>query len=455
MMADKNKNREFILSLEKNAVPLTGAMSDYDAIINAAADKQFVLIGEASHGTKEFYAIRAEITKRLIQEQGFEAVAVEADWPDAYNVNRYVSSASAEGTPQEALATFERFPTWMWRNEEVLNFITWLHDWNHKFALSDANKKYFTGFYGLDLYSLNASIHAVIGYLDQIDANAARRARERYGCLYHFMDNPQDYGLAVQSEPADSCEEEIVSQLVDLHRKEHDYLERDGLDAEASYFYAAQNAKVVKNAEHYYRSMFTGKANSWNVRDEHMFDTLKDLSNHLGKTRKQKPKIVVWAHNSHIGNAAATEMGKYGETNIGKLVLDAYGAQSLRVGFSTSHGTVTAATNWDEPPETKNVNLPFPGSYEEIFHQVNHKNFLINLREDNSAIDLLMQPRLERAIGVVYRPMTERQSHYFQACMPEQFDFMIHIDRTTAVQPLEAIPRFHKGDMDETYPFGI
>ena len=343
----------------------------------------------------------------------------------------------------------------MWRNEEVLNFITWLHDWNHKFERPEANSKHPVGFYGLDLYSLNTSIHAVINYLDRIDANAAQRARQRYGCLYHFMDNPQDYGLALQSELADSCEDEIVSQLVELRRKARDYLERDGVDAKMQYFSAAQNAKIVKNAEHYYRSMFSGKINPWNIRDEHMFDTLKDLSNHLGETRLKKAKVIVWAHNSHIGNAAATEMKQHGETNIGQLVFEAHGREALRVGFSTSHGTVTAASDWDEPAEYKNVNLPFPGSYEEVFHRVNHKNFLINLRENNSAVDLLMQPRLERAIGVIYRPMTERQSHYFQACLPEQFDFMIHIDNTTAVRPLETIPRFHKGEMDETYPFGI
>jgi erythromycin esterase-like protein len=454
-MTRRDIDYDLVTAIEKIAVPLTGAVNDYDAIVDAAVGKKFVLIGEASHGTKEFYAIRAEISRRLIQEQGFDAVAVEADWPDAYGINRYVSFLGNANTALESLDGFERFPTWMWRNTEVLHFINWLHSWNAEFHRPMSQNKYPVGFYGLDLYSMNTSIHAVIDYLDKVDPVAAERARERYGCLDHFMDDPQAYGYATESGLADSCENEIVAQLRDIQHKAQMYQERNGFFTETEYFCATQNAKLVRNAEQYYRSMFSGRKNSWNVRDKHMFETLNDLSDHLGIQLGRKAKIIVWAHNSHIGNAGATEMGRRGEYNIGQLACDAYGADVLLVGFSTSHGTVTAASNWDEPPECKNINLPCSGSYEEVFHHVKYKNFLIDLRENNSAIDLLMQPRLQRAIGVIYRPMTERQSHYFQSCLPEQFDFMIHIDNTNAVQPLETVMHMHHGEMDETYPYGL
>ena len=453
-MTNRDIDRNLVTAIEKEAIPLAGAIGDYDALIHAANGKKFVLIGEASHGTKEFYAVRAEITQRLIQEQGFDAVAVEADWPDAYNINRHVSFIGKDGTALEALSGFERFPTWMWRNTEVLKFVEWLYTYNSE-CRRPQDKKWPAGFYGLDLYSMSTSIHAVLDYLYKVDPNAARLARERYSCLDHFMDDPQAYGYAAEFGLAESCEKEIIMQLITLQDKRHQYMERNGFVAEDEYFCAAQNAKLVRNAEQYYRSMFSRRQNSWNVRDSHMFDTLKDLSSHLGQRLGREAKIIVWAHNSHIGNAAATEMVQRGELNIGQLVRENYGHNALLVGFSTSHGTVTAASDWDDPAECKNVNLPFPGSYEEAFHHTKYKKFLMDLRKSNEAVDLLMKPRLQRAIGVVYRPITERQSHYFQTCLPEQFDFMIHIDSTTAVQPLEAIPHWHKGEMDETYPYGI
>jgi len=454
-MTRRDIDHALVTAVEKAALPLTGAVNDYDAVVNAASGKKFILIGEASHGTKEFYAVRADITRRLIQEQGFDAVAVEADWPDAYAVNRYVSLEGGAASAQESLDGFERFPTWMWRNTEVLHFINWLHGWNAEFRRPGSKNKYPVGFYGLDLYSMNTSIHSVIAYLNRIDPAAAERARERYGCLDHFMDNPQAYGYAAESGLAESCEKEIVMQLLDMQRRACVDAERNGFAARDEYFCATQNARLVKNAEQYYRSMFSGRRNSWNIRDRHMFETLQDLSGHLGRRKSREAKIIVWAHNSHIGNAAATEMGQRGEFNIGQLACEAHGADALLVGFSTTHGTVTAASNWDEPAECKNVNLPFPGSYEEAFHHVKHKKFLLDLRENNDAVDLLMEPRLQRAIGVIYRPMTERQSHYLNARLPEQFDFMIHLDSTTAVQPLETVPRWRRGEMDETCPFGI
>lgn len=450
----KDIDRTLIAAIEKHAIPLGGAMSDYDPVIHAANNKTFVMIGEASHGTKEFYRARAEITERLIQESGFDAVAVEADWPDAYRVNRFVSLSSDEPAGK-SLSGFERFPTWMWRNKEVFRFIEWLHAYNFEFRRPGSKSHSPAGFYGLDLYSMSTSIHAVIKYLDKADPIAAQRARIRYGCLDHFMDNPQAYGYATQFGLAESCEHDIIAQLVEILSKSHEYLKKDGSVAEDEYFCARQNAKLVKNAEEYYRAMFRGRPNSWNLRDKHMFDTLEDLADHLGKRLGRDPRIVVWAHNSHIGNAGATDMKRRGEFNIGQLVRNAYKNKTLLIGFSTCRGTVTAADNWDEPSRTMRVNEPFPGSYEEVFHHVSDKAFLLDLRESNDAVDQLMEPRLQRAIGVVYRPDTERYSHYFHSCLPEQFDFMLHYDDTHAVEPLEGAMHTHRGEMDETYPSGL
>lgn len=447
--------KELVAAIEREAWPLMNHEDDLDPVINAARDCEFVLLGEATHGTKEFYALRADITRRLIQEAGFDAVAVEADWPDAYAVNRHVSLAAEEGlTAAAALAEFERFPAWMWRNTEVLRFIEWLHDYNFAFRRTQ-QEAWPAGFYGLDMYSMGSSITAVTAYLDRVDPEAARAARARYACLDHFMDDPQRYGYAAEQGLTEACEKQVVLQLVDLHLKRHTYMLRDGFVAEDAFFSAVQNARLVQSAERYYRAMFRGRPNSWNLRDEHMFHTLKELAAHLGKRLGRPARIAVWAHNSHTGNAAATEMGRRGEFNIGQLVRAAYGGRALLVGFSTSRGTVTAASDWDEPAQTIRVNPPFPGSYEDIFHRVSHKRFLLDLRRGRMAEDLLMQPRLQRAIGVVYRPMTERQSHYFHTRLPEQFDFMIHIDETSAVEPLPALMHGRRGEMDETYPYGV
>ncbi len=457
-MTNTDIDSTIVKAVEKYAKPLSGDLQDYDEIIRAAKNRKIVLIGEASHGTKEFYKARAEITERLISENHFDAVAVEADWPDAYRINRYVSLQSDDENADQALSDFERFPTWMWRNEEVENFVHWLYEYNHEFRHPEANKKdmkWPVGFYGLDLYSLNSSIHRVIEYLDKVDPMEGRRARMRYGCLYHFMDNPEAYGKATQTELADNCEADIVRQLVTLRENAYAYLKLNGFTAEDEYFCAQQNAALVKNAEEYYRSLYRGHQNSWNLRDKHMFETLEDLREHLSNRLGREARIVVWAHNSHIGNAGATEMRDRGEFNIGQLMKEYYLEESLLIGFSTCRGTVTAAPNWDEPEEFKKINDPWPGSYEEIFHHVGHKNFMIDLREQNEATDLLREPRLQRAIGVVYRPESERQSHYFLSCLPQQFDFLIHYDETHAVKPLKTNLYPHKGEMDETYPSGL
>ncbi len=430
------------------AHPLTGAAEGYDPLLEQIGDARFVLLGEASHGSHEFYRERAEITKRLIEEKGFTAVAVEADWPDAYRVNRFVRGVGDDATPDEALGGFKkRFPTWMWRNADVLDFVGWLRA--HNDGLPAGAPK--TGFYGIDLYSLGASIEAVIGYLDKVDPEAAKRARQRYGCFEHFRQDAQAYGYAASFGAAEPCEDEVVAQLVELQRRAAELAGRDGRVAEDEYFYAEQNARLVKNAEEYYRSMFRGRVSSWNLRDRHMAETLDALVAHLDRGGR-RTKAVLWAHNSHLGDARATEMGEGGEWNVGQLVRERYGDDAVLVGFSTYTGTVTAADDWDEPPKRKHVRPGLPGSYEALFHETGLPRFLLPLRDGGAAVAGLREPRLERAIGVIYRPETERFSHYFHARLPEQFDAILHFDETRAVEPLELDAGEEAGEPPETFP---
>lgn len=435
--------------LERCIRPLGGARADYDPLMELIGDTRFVLIGEASHGTHEFYLRRAELTQRLIEEKGFNAVAVEADWPDAYAVNCYVRGRSAAPDAVAALKGFERFPTWMWRNTVVRDFVAWLRAHNQRRG-EDAPE---VGFFGLDLYSLHASIDSVLGYLDRVDPEAAARARYRYGCFEQFGEDSQAYGYAASFHLTVSCENAVVQQLIELRQKAQEYLRRDGRIAEDDYFYAEQNARLVKSAEQYYRSMFQGRTSSWNLRDQHMADTLIALVRHLER-RGRPAKVVVWAHNSHLGDARATEMGDGGELNLGQLVRERYGAESVLVGFSTYTGSVTAATDWGGAAERKIVRPGLAGSFEELFHEVAEPDFLLLMR-DASAARLLRRTRLQRAIGVIYRPETERISHYFHARLPNQFDALIHLDTTRALEPLDASPQWPPDEVPETYPTGL
>jgi erythromycin esterase-like protein len=436
-------------SVRQAARPLTGAPRDYDSLMELVGDARYVLLGEASHGTHEFYRERAQITKRLIQDRGFNAVAVEADWPDAYRVNRYVRGVSDDSESIEALADFKRFPTWMWRNADVLDFVGWLRD--HNDGLSPGSPK--VGFYGLDLYSLHASIYAVLDYLDKIEPEAAKRARERYSCFDHFGDDTQAYAYSAGLGLSQSCEREVVDQLVEMQRRAGELARRDGRVAADEFFFAEQNARLVKNAEEYYRSMFRGRVSTWNLRDRHMAETLHALVAHL-EGQVQPAKVVLWAHNSHIGDARATDMGKAGELNVGQLVRERYGNQVVLVGFSTYSGTVTAASDWDGPAERKRVRPALPDSYEALFHDAGLPRFMLVLR-DHEVASKLRQTRLERAIGVIYRPETERASHYFHALLPSQFDAVLHFDQTRAVEPLERTTLWQTGDAAETFPFGV
>lgn len=427
-----------------------GEITDYDRLIDFIGDARFVLIGEASHGTHEFYRERAQITKRLITEKGFSAVAVEADFPDAYRLNRYVRGKEEDRDAVEAMGGFKRFPAWMWRNADVLDFIGWLRSYNDDKA-ENASR---IGFYGLDLYSLHTSIELVLSYLDKIDPEGAKRARARYACFDHFGEDTQAYGYATGLGIADSCEEAVVSQLVELHNRAAELARRDGRVAADEFFFAEQNARLVKNAERYYRTMYRSDVSSWNLRDLHMMETLVGLEEHLSGPGN-KAKIVVWEHNSHLGDAGATEMGRRGEWNVGQLVRHRYGSDSVLIGFTTYEGTVTAASDWGGPAERKHVRPALPGSYENLFHTAGLDRFLLLMPDGSPSKIALKAPLLERAIGVIYRPETERQSHYFHASLSSQFDAVIHIDETRAVEPLERTVEWEVGEVLETFPSGV
>jgi erythromycin esterase-like protein len=436
-------------AIAEQARPLRGTSEDFDPLLELVGGARCVLLGEATHGTHEFYQLRAELTKRLITEKGFCAVAVEADWPDAYRVNRFVRGLGTDAGAVDALEDFRRFPAWMWRNADVLDFIGWLRA--HNDMLEPPRK---VGFYGLDLYSLHASMDAVVGYLDRIDSEAAKRARYRYGCFEHAGEDPQAYGYAASVGLTPDCEREVLSQLLDLQRERESVLQRHGLALEDEQFAAEQNARVVKSGEEYYRSMFGGRVASWNVRDTHMAETLDALLAHLGR-RFDHPKIVVWAHNSHVGDARATGMGDIGELNIGQLARERHPGDVILIGFSTHTGTVTAASAWGGPAERKDIRPGLSGSYEDLFHRTGVPRCLLTLKDLGELSGALGERRLQRAIGVLYQPQTERRSHYFEASLPSQFDAVIHLDRTRALEPLERTAHWERGETPETFPSGI
>jgi len=439
-------------AVQRHAVPLARPAGDDRALIDLLAGARFALLGEASHGSDDFYRERAAITRRLIAERGVDAVAVEADWPDAYRVNRYVRGLGDDGGAAEALADFKRFPAWMWRNAVVLEFVEWLRAHN---AARPPEAR--VGFYGLDLYSLFTSIEAVLAYLDRTDGDAARRARERYACFDRFGADSQAYGYAARFELDASCEQAVVAQLREMVARGG--ATSSGLadgDADAS-FHAAQNARLVRNAEEYYRSMFSSRVSSWNLRDRHMAETLAELDGHLSRQRGRPARFAVWAHNSHLGDARATEMGEAGELNLGQLVRERHGEAAALLGFSTYVGTVTAASDWDQPAETQQIRPGLEGSYEALFHGVDSARFRLILRGNGALAEALAPPRLQRAIGVIYRPETERQSHYFHARLARQFDALIHLDATRALVPLDPPGRDAgtESEPPETYPSGV
>lgn len=428
------------------AIPLSGNASDYDALLEQVGERSFVLLGEATHGTSEFYRMRAEITRRLIEEKHFDTVAVEADWPDAYRLNRYVRGDSRTSI-RDAFKEFQRFPRWMWRNQEVSDFVSWLRSFNANQI--DANQ---AGFYGLDIYSLYRSVDAVVDYLEKVDPEQAHIARQAYGCLDSVRD-PQHYGYQVAFHLRPSCHETVLKQFMELRRRSSENLARDELNRYDEQFYAEQNAYVVLNAEMYYRSLFSSRVNTWNLRDEHMTTTLFNLQRYL-RTRGGKGKIVVWAHNSHIGDSRATEMGWGGEHNLGQLVRMRAGQDDVMlVGFTTYAGSVSAASRWDGPVEHFRLLPALPESYESLFHDTGIERFYLPLHV--TAAQPLHDVMQQRAVGVVYRPATERASHYYRACLTSQYDALFHVDETSAVIPLDEEQQSLRQETPETYPFGV
>lgn len=436
--------------VRRHAKPLSGTADGYDGLLAWIGDASIVMLGEATHGTHEFYRQRALITRRLIEEMGFNAVAAEADWPDAYRVNRFVRGEPGDADAADALSGFDRFPAWMWRNADVLDFTGWLRDHNEHAGSIESQ----TGFYGLDLYSMHKSMNAVIAYLDRIDPVESARIKELYGCIDRFGGDPQNYGLLAGSGMNESCRSEVLRALTGLSTREAEFLARNGTAAADEFFFAEQNARLVRNAEEYYRHMFRSDVSSWNLRDHHMVETLIELMAHL-QSHHGNAKVVVWAHNSHIGDARATAMSWRGEHNIGQLVREAFPGHSKSIGFTTFTGTVTAASGWHLPGKRMQVNPALNGSYEALFHKVGIPMFWLDLNEPGEAVRTLSDQRLERAIGVVYLPDHERRSHYFESCLPLQFDAVIHIDQTRAVEPLERPPAWRHDEAPETFPAGL
>ena len=433
---------ELLPELIRSAVEPLPDIDDpaFGAMFDRYGDARVVLLGEASHGTSEFYRARAAISRRLIERHGFSIVAVEADWPDAATIDRYVRHREKR---EGEMRAFERFPTWMWRNAEVDDFIRWLR--RHNGARS---YEQMAGFYGLDLYNLNASMRAVIDFLEKEDPEAAKIARRRYGCMEPWADNPATYGRMAIFEGYARCEIPVMEMMRDLMKRNF-----EGLSAECDeWLDAAANARLVKNAEAYYRVMYEGAEESWNLRDTHMFETL----NQLLEAKGPDSKAIVWAHNSHIGNAAHTDMGKRrGELNIGQLCKERFDAKARLIGFGTHTGTVAAADDWDMPMQVKRVRPSLEGSYERMSHDSEVSRFLLDLRAEEIGRDIneaLMEARLERFIGVIYRPETERWSHYSECVLPRQFDGWVWFDETEAVTPL---PGEMRPGEEETYPFGL
>ena len=429
-------------ALHQSLLPLDDDEEALEPVVERLRVADTVLLGEATHGTHEFYAVRAALSRRLIERHGFDAIAAEADWPDALQLARYVRREGARDL-DEAFAAFQRFPQWMWRNRETRDFVAWLR--GHNDARDDAHR---VGFFGLDLYSLHASMQAVVQYLQRSDPEAAREARQRYACFDGLAADPQRYGYAAHFGIGRDCEREVLQQLDAMFRESRP-------DSPDEAFYARRNAQVVAGAERYYRSMFEGSTASWNLRDTHMAETLQALRAHLQARLGRPARVIVWAHNSHVGDSRATEFGARGQLNLGQLVREdprVFG-RCVLLGFTTHAGTVAAASDWDEPVELKRVRPSLPGSVERLLHDSGVPRFLLPLGGELAT--LLEAERPQRAIGVIYRPETERMSHYFDVRLARQFDLLLHVDETHAVVPLDAPDHWPQPHASETYPTGL
>lgn len=403
-------------------------------LLEQIGDARIVLLGEATHGTQEFYQTRIQLSKYLIEEKGFHAIAFEADWPHVYPMHRYIQGVTNESTPLMALSEFKRFPQWMWRNATIPPFLDWLKKYNTQAEIK-------VGLYGLDLYSLNDSIQAVIEFLKSENPDLAKHAIKNYSCFDHVAVDPQLYAYLVHTKAKKSCVQAVTAQLLEMQQHVFNQIDQDNLEKKERHFYATQNARLVKNAEHYYRALFESREETWNIRDQHMGETLQNILSHIENSTQTPAKIIVWAHNSHIGDARATEMGSKGEINLGQIVREHFSQTSFHIGFSTYSGKVCAASEWDNPVEVKTIVPGISESYEALFHKLRYKDFILFLHQGKHVEHLLAVSRLQRAIGVIYRPDTERFSHYFFTKLPYQFDALIHFDLTSPLKPLD--PNLH------------
>ncbi|WP_367606762.1 erythromycin esterase family protein [Legionella sp. W05-934-2] len=423
--------------------------SGFEKIIDGIGEARIVLMGEATHGTEDFYQTRIELSKLLIEKKGFHAIALEGDWPSVYQMHRYILGDEKIDNVYTALNRFKRFPTWMWGNTTIPPFLNWLRNYNHT---HDSKSK--VGIYGLDLYSLHDSMQAIVEYLDQQKPQLAEKAKSRYACFDHIAMDPQMYGYFVNRHLKRSCIKEVSDQLLEMQYQTLSKIKSDKLMQSEVEFYINQNARLIKNAEEYYRVMFEPRAISWNLRDNHMAQTLSNIISHIETKTNSLAKVIVWAHNSHVGDARATEMNDRGEVNLGQIVREHYDISSYLLGFSTFDGTVLASSDWDCPPTIKKVLPALEASYEALFHKVDIKQFYLNLRSDSHLIDLLKHARLQRAIGVIYIPETERLSHYLFSRLPYQFDGIIHLDNTKALSALSLSGELNDGELPDTYPSG-
>lgn len=419
--------------IKKSAHAVSGNPHDYDPLMKMIGDARFVMLGEATHGTHEFYRERAAITRRLIEEKGFDAVVLEADWTDAFRANEFVHGISEDRTAEQSLSGFTRFPQWMWRNTDFRDLVASIRSYNNSAKPEVAR----VGIYGMDLYGLSESADEVVRYLKAFDPEAGNRAAKRYSCFAGYGDKPEQYGSDVSRDGKKSCEKQAAEQFREMENRFINWLNQTNRQRDEDLFSAYQNARVVKNGEAYYRLSYKGNFSTWNLRDSHMAETLQALTKYLNAVGKAKSKIVVWAHNTHQGDARMTEMGEAGELNVGHLMREAHDGDSVLVGFTTYTGEVMAASEWGERGQRMKVRPAISGSYSKLFHETGIPNFLLIFRGNESLTSELSHPRLQRAIGVIYKPETERQSHYFEARMSKQFDAVVHFDVTNPVKPLD------------------
>ncbi|MFU8797911.1 MAG: erythromycin esterase family protein [Gammaproteobacteria bacterium] len=416
---------KLLVLLEKHLIPCNIHDPCFcEKISNLIGDARIVLMGEATHGTVEFYQARMALSEYLIREKGFHAIALEGDWAPVHAIHRYCKHHDKVRSPEAALEGFKRFPVWMWRNTAMLDFIKKIRKNNP------------ISFYGLDLYGLNDSMQAVSDYFKQYHPTEAKKVMQRYACLDNVSVSPQMYSYLIEQKLKKSCVKEVTAQFIETQRiiSQHIFLNPNEKENQ---FCALQNARVVQNAENYYRTLLEHSSITWNIRDRHMADTLHNIMAYLEDIHRVPAKVIVWAHNSHVGDARATEMSERQEINLGQLVRERFHTSSFLLGFSTAEGHVTAATAWDGLAEHKVVRSPIQGSYESLFHAAKEKNFIVNLRTDTPLTHLLKSPQLQRAIGVIYRPEAERISHYYFSRLPYQFDAIVHLDKTNSIVPLE------------------